>query len=348
METAAFYVLRGSAWVGTWVLVLLLSACATPQADRLTAGLDGTEARTEQAGSGLPVAALVEDVPFFGQNEFQCGPAALAMLARHAGVQVLPDDLTQQVYVPRRQGSFQTEMLTATRRQELVPYPLRPELEDLMHEVAAGHPVLVFQNLSLQVYPMWHYAVVIGFDRAKKRIVLHSGLNERLDMSLYTFERTWARGGYWSMVALPPSKLPATARADSFSAAAAGLERVNPRAAIKAYEATLARWPGTREALLGLGNASYALGQKDKAAVRFTEAVRLHPDFADAWNNLAQVRLELGQQDQAAEAAARAVALGGARLPRYLALQQQIEKIRIDRLDRIDRDGAPARLLHLD
>jgi hypothetical protein len=316
------------------VLALLLSACATPQAKRLTEGLQAQDTATSAAldvkasGAALPVSSLIENVPFFGQSEFQCGPAALAMLARHAGVPLLPDDLMSQVYVPGRKGSFQAEMLAAARRQGLVAYSLSPALEDLMREVAAGHQVLVFQNLALQFYPMWHYAVVIGYDRAKKRIVLHSGLNERLDMSLYTFEHTWRRGGYWSMVALPPFKLPATARADGFSAAAAGLERVNAAAAATAYETALAKWPGTREALLGIGNAAYAQGQKEMAAARFADAVQTHPDFADAWNNLAQVRLELGQKDQAAEAAAKAVALGGARLPRYQALQQQIEKAR--------------------
>ncbi len=256
------------------------------------------------------------------------------MVSRHAGVPVAPDDFTSQVYVPGRKGSFQAEMLAAARRQGLLAYPLRPELEDLLREVAAGHPVLVFQNLSLQFYPMWHYAVVIGYDLAKKRIVLHSGLNERLDMSLFTFEHTWARGGHWAMVALPPSVLPATARADSFSAAAAGLERVNSAAAVTAYEAALGRWPAAREALLGLGNAAYAQGHKDLAATRFAKAVQLHPDFADAWNNLAQVKLELGQPDAAAEAAAKAVGLGGVRLARYLELQQEIEQIRQGRLPR--------------
>ncbi len=316
-------------WVCSWVLALLLSACASPQALRLTQGLEGAQ-QTAVGAARLPVSRLMEDVPFFGQSEFECGPAALAMVARHAGVPVGPDDLTSEVYVPGRKGSFQAEMLAATRRQALVAYPLRPELEDLLREVAAGHPVLVFQNLSLQFYPMWHYAVVIGYDLAKKRIVLHSGLNERLDMSLYTFEHTWARGGYWAMVALPPSVLPATARADSFSAAAGGLERVNPVAAASAYDAVLARWPATREALLGLGNVAYAQGQKQLAATRFAEVVRAHPDFADAWNNLAQVRLELGQPDAAAEAAAKAVGIGGVRLARYLELQREIARQKLD------------------
>lgn len=319
---------RCLAWLAGLVMLLVLSACATPQASRLTQGLSGAGADDATAASGLPLQHLIEDVPFFAQSEYQCGPAALAMVAQYAGVDVLPDDLTAQVFVPGRRGAFQAEMLAAARRQGLVPFPLRPELEDLMREVAAGHPVLVFQNLSLQIYPMWHYAVVIGFDRVKKRIVLHSGLNERLDMSLYTFERTWARGDRWSMVTLAPSQLPATARADTFTAAAASLERVNPAAAAQAYERTLMAWPDTREALLGLGNVAYGLGQKELAAARFAEAVRAQPDFADAWNNLAQVSLELGQWNTASQAVARAVALGGPRLPRYLALQQRINEAR--------------------
>jgi hypothetical protein len=36
-----------------------------------------------------------------------------------------------------------------------------------MREVAAGNLVLVFQNLVISFYPVWHYAVVIGFNRVR-------------------------------------------------------------------------------------------------------------------------------------------------------------------------------------
>ncbi|NQW80232.1 MAG: PA2778 family cysteine peptidase [Polaromonas sp.] len=289
-----------------------------------TAAVEGSSAAAIQPKFALPKVASVPGVPFFPQDDFQCGPAALAMLAQHAGVNVLPDELTEQVYVPGRQGSFQVEMLTATRRQALVAYTLQPQLEDLLREVASGNPVLVFQNLSLQVYPIWHYAVVIGFDRARNTVVLHSGVTERLEMSLFTFERTWARGEHWAMVALPPERLPATAQAERFTAAAAGLERVQPAAAQVAYRTALKAWPGQRAAMIGLGNAAYALGQKEEAAARFESATQAHADFADAWNNLAQVRLEQGRLPEAAEAIKRAVQIGGPRAERYSNLQEKI------------------------
>ncbi len=109
----------------------------------------------------------------------------------------------------------QLEMLAAGRRQGLLAYPLAPRLEAVLREVAAGHPVIVFQNLSLPIYPVWHYAVVIGFERERQTLLLHSGRTEFLEMSLATFERTWTRGQHWSMVLLLPSQLPVTAQPDT-------------------------------------------------------------------------------------------------------------------------------------
>jgi tetratricopeptide (TPR) repeat protein len=307
--------LRTPALAGVFVLAfVLLSGCATPQVTSLDA----------RWPAELPDKVELTDVPFFPQEDYECGPAALAMVAGAAGVSVLPDDLVEQVYLPGRKGSLQQEMLAATRRQGLVAYPLSPRLEDLMREVAAGNPVLVFQNLSFEVYPVWHYAVAIGYDRDRNTLVLHSGRTERMEMSLFTFERTWARGQYWSMLALPPTRLPATADASVYTSATAALERLNPKAAQVAYTTALHKWPDERTALLGAGNTAYALGQPSAAIAAYQSAVNHHPDFADAWNNLAQVLMERGDRTQAAEAIGKAVALGGNRLSRYQSLQLQI------------------------
>jgi tetratricopeptide (TPR) repeat protein len=265
-------------------------------------------------------------VPFFPQEDYECGPASLAMVAAAAGVSVTPEALVSQVYLPGRKGALQPEMLAATRRQGLLAYPLKPQMEDLLREVAAGHPVLVFMNLSLPVYPVWHYAVVVGFDRERRVLLLHSGRTARMDISLEAFERTWARGKYWAMLALKPDQLPVTAEPSIYTTAAAALERVNPRAAQTAYASALQRWPDDRAALFGSGNTAYALGQREAAAKAYRHAVKRHPDFADGWNNLAQVLLELNHRKEASQAIAHAVRLGGERLPAYQALQQEIYK----------------------
>jgi tetratricopeptide (TPR) repeat protein len=298
-----------------WVAVVL-GGCATPQVSSLQL----------RWPADLPIKVELTEVPFFAQEDFECGPAALAMVAQAAGVTVTPDALVNQVYLPGRKGSLQPEMLAATRRQGLIAYPLKPTLEDVLREVAAGHPVLVFQNLAFPVYPVWHYAVVVGFDREQQLLWLHSGRTQRMDISWSAFERTWARGQYWAMLALKPTDLPATAEAATYSLAAAALERVNAASAQTAYNTALQRWPKDRAAMVGAGNTAYALGQREAAAKAYRLAVSSHPDFADAWNNLAQVLLELGRRSEAGKAIAHAVALGGPRLSEYLTLQTQIKK----------------------
>lgn len=297
-----------------WVM-LLLGGCATPQVATL-------EARWPDE---LPARVELARVPFFPQEEFECGPAALAMVAQAAGVTVSPEALVDQVYLPGRQGSLQPEMLAATRRQGLLAYPLKPSIEAVLREVAAGNPVLVFQNLAFPIYPVWHYAVVMGYDRERHVLLLHSGVTARMEISLVAFERTWARGQYWAMLALPPGQLPATAEPRAYTAAAATLERTDAGGAQRAFAAALQRWPNERAALLGAGNSAYALGQREAAARAYRQTVTRHPDFADGWNNLAQVLMALGRRVEASQAIARAVALGGARLPDYLSLQARID-----------------------
>jgi tetratricopeptide (TPR) repeat protein len=268
--------------------------------------------------------ADLSSVPFFAQKEYECGPAALAMVLAAAGVVVKPEELVEQVYLPARKGSLQVEMLAATRQRGLVAYPLKPALQDLLAEVAAGHPVLVFQNVSLPIYPVWHYAVVIGYDLDRNTITLHSGETERMELSLFTFERIWARGSYWAMLALAPDQLPATAELQTLARSLAALEASHPGAAAVAYGTALARWPQQATLLFGLGNSRYALKDLAGAQAAYLQATQAQPDFADTWNNLAQVQWELGQGAQARAAIARAVALGGARLPQYLELQLQM------------------------
>lgn len=305
---------RGRRLASVALLALALAGCATQRVSSLQ----------QSWPAGLAPAALLREVPFHPQEDYQCGPAALAMAAGAAGVTVRPEDLVSQVYLPARQGSLQLEMLATARRMGLVAYTLDSDLEALLREVAAGNPVIVLQNLSFDFAPVWHYAVAIGYDRARNILIVHSGRNERMEMSLHAFERTWERGSRWSMLAMPPSRLPATASASRYATAVAALERSSASAARSAYQTALQRWPADPVLRLGAGNSAYALRDLQGAASEYRALVDTHPGFADGWNNLAQVLFEMGRKREAAAAIDKAVALGGPRLDGYRQLRQQI------------------------
>ncbi len=291
-------------WPGVFFLVLLLvtlAGCATPQTDRLI-----------ESAAAFPQPVELVAVPFFPQEAYQCGPAALATVLNSSGLNVTPEALAPQVYLPERQGSLQFELLAAARRHGRVPYVLRPQLEALVTEVASGNPVLVLQNLGVTALPRWHYAVVVGFDLARAEVVLRSGHEHRHITSLRTFEHTWRRGDYWAVVVLPPDELPQTAEELPYLQSVLALEKLKRwQDTATAYSKALTRWPKSLGAHMGLGNSRYALGDLHAAEAAFRAATRAHPNAAVAFNNLAQVLADRKRWGEAEAMARRAVEIGG-------------------------------------
>jgi tetratricopeptide (TPR) repeat protein len=299
-----------------FALAFLLGGCATQ-----------TQQLMREGATNLPRRAEIASTPFFAQERYQCGPASLAMSLRAAGIDATPDALVPQVYVPQREGSLQPEMLAAARRNGALAFVIPRRMDALLAEVAAGHPVVVLQNLSLPIAPLWHYAVVIGYDLASGDLILRSGTTERLEMPLSTFEHTWARSDYWGMLTLAPGMLPETVDEKGVTDALVAYEKAgNPHKAHLSYEAALQRWPRNLTLLLGTGNTAYAAGNREAAARAFRHAADIHPDSAPALNNLASVLVELGRTAEAREAAQRAVALGGPWRDTALATLRSIEK----------------------
>jgi tetratricopeptide (TPR) repeat protein len=282
------------------LLLICLTGCA---------GLKKWEA-LQKAGD-LPPCFELKTVPFFPQKAYQCGPASLATALKWSGLPVSPEELTDEVFTPLRKGSFQTALISAARRHGRLAY-ISTGMDVLFSEVAAGHPVIILQNLGLSWYPVWHYSVVVGYNIPEKFVILRSGATARKIMASRVFEKTWARSHYWGLLILRPDQLPAMAKEDRFIEAVLGLEKARRfRAAIRGYKTALTRWPQNLTAMMGIGNCHYALGKLKDAESAFRETVRLHPKEGSALNNLAQILFEQGQNQEALEAAQKAVSLGG-------------------------------------
>lgn len=268
--------------------VLLLAACGrTP----VLGPAVSDDARIELAG-----------VPFYPQSAYQCGPAALATVLEHAGVAVTPEQLVSAVYLPEKKGSLQIELVAAARRYGRVPYPIKPDLTSLLDTLRAGYPVLVLQNLGIANWPLWHFAVVIGFDARRDEFILRSGTTRREVISARRFMDTWKRAGNWGLVALPPGELPPAANRERYLRAVTDMEGMAPPQALReAFTAALARWPEDPWALVGLGNAHYGAGDARAAEAVFRNVLARDPQHLVARNNLAQLLGERGCRAAALE-----------------------------------------------
>jgi tetratricopeptide (TPR) repeat protein len=254
----------------------------------LLAGCAHQAPLTGERLAGLPPRVELTGTPFFPQERYQCGPAALATVLNVRGAAVTPEALVPQVYLPARAGSLQAEIVAATRRQGLLALPVEPELDALLAEIAAGHPVLVLQNLGLNWLPRWHYAVAIGYDLARQELILRSGTEPRRITPFRVFMNTWDRSARWGIVVLTPGTFAARAQPAPYLEAASALENLGRhQAARAAYQASTERWPGNSVAWLGLGNTDYALGHDRRAEQAFRRALHVEAKTAVAWNNLA-------------------------------------------------------------
>ena len=337
--------LRAPGWAFAALAALALAGCAAPQSAALRASLladsgkpvGGQSAEAGQAGQAahaggpvrpapaLPPRVAIEGVPFVAQSDYQCGPAALAMTLAAAGRPVELQRLVDAVYLPARRGSLQAEMLAQPRRESMLSLPVDARLASMLRLVADGVPVLVFQTLGLSWMPIWHYAVLVGYDLPAGVVVLHSGTEASMPMSIDAFERTWTRAGSWSMIVVDPARIPASVDTMAALRAAVALERLDRRAAMRAYDALLARAPDERLVAFARANALLADERPREAVDAYEALLARHPDFADAWNNLAHAFADAGDAQAAQRAAERAVALGGRSVDVY---RQTAERMR--------------------
>ena len=293
-----FNAARPLTWTALFVFMVACSGCAVQ-----------TNALREHPPVDLPHSAELDATPFFAQTAYQCGPAALATALAASGFAADPAVLGEQIFLPARTGTLQVEMIAGARRHGAVATRTPLRLEALLREVQAGHPVVVLQNLGLSWIPVWHYAVLVGYDVDAGEVTLRSGETRRQVMAMRTFEHTWKRSGHWGFVVTPPGQWPAQAEMNAVVEASVGFERnATPTQAAVVYRSALARWPDSLSLQMGLGNSLYGAGDKRAAADAFRAAAQAHRS-APAWINLASTLIELGAAGDAVVAAKEAVAV---------------------------------------
>lgn len=272
-------------------------------------------------------AIELDRVPFHPQEQYQCGPAALATVLNTSGVEILPGQLAPALMIPARKGSLQIELQAQARAQGRVPFALRGDLRAVQAELAAGHPVLILQNLAFDWKPVWHYAVIVGIDPEARTLTLRSGVERRHVVGWDTFERTWARAAHWGLVILEPGELPATADTTQVLAAVAPFEeKHNWSVAETVYRSAAARWPRQAVFALGVANSRYARGDLRGAEEAYREVIAAFPDDPVAYNNLALVLAEQNRWQEAERLVARALELGGPLRGEFLDTQRRIKQ----------------------
>lgn len=257
----------------------------------------------------LPERYTVSEIPYFTGLQTAPGAAVLAALIADSGMSTIPSEVAPMLYETTGPTAFQTDVRTSIRAFGMLPYPMAPELMDLIVEIASGNPALVLlENSSSQ--SGWSYVLAKGFDFDAGTMVVNSDTTEGLAIPLRNFERRWIAGNRQALLAVEPGNLPTTADAANYFAALSALQRIDATntGLQAAYQRGLEEWPEDRNLLMGYGQYLMQVRQYFQAADVFSEVMNLYPSFGMAHNNMARALIEMGRWDEARFHANQAVA----------------------------------------
>jgi len=243
----------------------------------------------------VPELEELTSVPFFPQTEYDCGPAALATVLAESGLAITPGELLPKVYTAGLKGSLQAEMLAAARSEGRLPILVEPTTQGLFDLVAAGHPVLVLQNLRLPRSPAWHYAVVVGRESESGRVILRSGEEPRKRQRARRFAQTWSLADNWGFVVVRPGEIPDGVEPERYMRSVIESRRALANADTDAaFEAALSRWPSEPTVLFLNATRLQERAELTGAAELYHRVLAIDSGHVAARNNLANVLLEQG------------------------------------------------------
>jgi tetratricopeptide (TPR) repeat protein len=238
------------------------------------------------------------------------------MLANYYGHPVTQDEIAGAIYLPDIGGTLTSELGDYARRFNLWVRQYHGSLDDIQQKLAAGVPLLVLGKFGDKP----HYFIVLGWDKFRQVITVHSDTRGRYEMRLEDFQRHWDRAGNWTLLVCPAEKATWHLSAAEHNDLGVFFERTGElEPATQQYITATQLTPENSYFRMNLGNALLKLHRFAEAAKAFARAVELDPQNADAMNNLACTYGEMGENlDEAVKLCNRAEELFPARKAYFL------------------------------
>jgi predicted double-glycine peptidase len=166
------------------VLILLSSGC-------VSLGV-APEARKQGA------LRVIRNVPFFPQEDYQCGPASLASLLNYRGVSVTPDEVAETIYSRSAKGTLNMDMILYAQSRGLEASQYSGGLDDLREKIDSDQPLIVLVDYGFSVLQANHFMVVIGYGEGG--VVANSGREEKKYIPMSDFLKSWKKTGYRTLL----------------------------------------------------------------------------------------------------------------------------------------------------
>lgn len=140
---------------------------------------------------------MIDKVPFYPQEDYQCGPASLAGVLQYWGAKVSPDDAAKDIYSETARGTLNIDMLLYVNKKGFYGEQYSGSWDDLLTKIREGYPMVVLVDYGFSLYQANHFMVVTGYDGSG--VIVNSGRTEKLFIDKDRFLRIWKKTNFWTL-----------------------------------------------------------------------------------------------------------------------------------------------------
>lgn len=165
------------------------------------------------AGSGPrpfdPSDVIIREIPFFPHknDEYMCGPSALASVLNFYGTRVKSDDVASKIFVPEIKGTLTIDLFLYAKSLGFGVKFYNGGLGDLKLRIRRGTPLILFLNMGTDFYPIGHYVVPTGFNDEKETVYAHSGMERDRAFSYGKLLDAWGSAGFQTLLITPKGRV---------------------------------------------------------------------------------------------------------------------------------------------
>jgi ABC-type bacteriocin/lantibiotic exporter with double-glycine peptidase domain len=185
MHRTGFQNVSWSVFLWQISLLFILGACSTPD-----------KVNGRESWETLPYR-LIENVPFFTQSDFQCGPSSLAGVLNYYGKNISPSKIAERIFKEKVRGTLSIDLALFARDQGLVAEWYTGDMRDLRKNIDRNRPLIAMVDLGWGPVQKPHYLVVVGY--GPKGVIVNSGAHQHKLVAWNRFQNQWNRSYLWTL-----------------------------------------------------------------------------------------------------------------------------------------------------
>jgi len=150
---------------------------------------------------------IIERVPYFEQEDFQCGPASLATVINYwyiknnSNERLSIDAIITEVFSTRVKGVLSLDLELYARKLGFNSLQYSGAIEEIKRNIDENAPVIILVDYGVSFFQQNHFMVAKGY--TWDGIIFNSGRRENHLILNESLIKIWKKTGFWILVIKP-------------------------------------------------------------------------------------------------------------------------------------------------